>query len=111
MNKQEMITRVKVLAGQNNLDEDEQKELEGLNSQLSAIKAKEDSAKLLLQAEEDAKAEQEAETNRKFRKPSRKNANAWTLRVVVSRWVVKPPIRPSIPTPGSMTTSTLPICP
>jgi len=72
MNKQEMITRVKVLAGQNNLDEDEQKELEGLNSQLSAIKAKEDSAKLLLQAEEDAKAEQEAETNRKIQEAVKK---------------------------------------
>lgn len=59
MDKKDIISRVKVLAGMNR-DADEQKELEGLNAQLATIKANEEAAKLLAQAEEDAKAETEA---------------------------------------------------
>lgn len=66
MNKNEMVSRVKVLSGISNPDEDEVKELEGLNGQLSALKAKEDSVKLLAQVEADEAEAREEETNRKI---------------------------------------------
>lgn len=56
MNKQEMLSRVRVLAAQTNLDEDEKVELEKLNADLTTIKAKEMSAALLAE-EEKANAE------------------------------------------------------
>lgn len=59
MDKKDIISRVKVLAAMSR-DEDEQKELEGLNLQLATIKANEEAEKLLKQADEDAKAEAEA---------------------------------------------------
>jgi hypothetical protein len=58
--KEELLARIKVLAGTQDLNEDEREELETLNSQLSAMKSKEDAAKLLAQAAADEKAEQEA---------------------------------------------------
>jgi len=65
MDKKDIISRVKVLAGMNR-DEDEQKELEGLNAQLATIKANEEAAKLLAQAEADAKKDLEADTEKKI---------------------------------------------
>lgn len=72
MEKKEMVARVKVLSGMKELDDEEVKELEDLNKQLSALKAKEDAAVLLKKAEEDEKAEQEAETTRKINEAVKK---------------------------------------
>lgn len=47
MNKLEMKKRIEVLANQQDLTDDEVKELEGLNKNLATYKAKEESAKLL----------------------------------------------------------------
>jgi len=62
MDKQKIIDRVRVLANMRDLTEDEAKELEKLNSELIAIKAREDAARLL----EEEQARQAAEIQRKI---------------------------------------------
>jgi len=61
MNKQEMIDRVKVLAGMGTLEDDEVKELEKLNGDLSALKAREVAAKLMSEEAADEKERIERE--------------------------------------------------
>ena len=61
MNKQEMIDRIKVLSGMGTLEDDEVKELDKLNNDLSAIKAKETAVKLMAEESADEKARIERE--------------------------------------------------
>lgn len=66
MEKKEILERVKVLAGVDNPNEDEISELEKLNGQLSAIKAKEDAVKLMAQADADAELARDEETKKQI---------------------------------------------
>ena len=69
---EEIADRIKVLSGQDDLDEDELKELETLNAQASKMRAREEAKKNLLAADEQAKADAEAETNRKIEEAVKK---------------------------------------
>ncbi len=72
MDKKEILARVKVLANTANLDEDETTELNKLNGELAAIKGKEDAAKLLASADEDAEAERAADTKKQIEEAVKK---------------------------------------
>lgn len=61
MDKKQIVSRIKVLSGMGDLNEDEKNELKDLNGQLSALTAKEEAVKLLAKAEADEEAERKAE--------------------------------------------------
>lgn len=59
MNKNELVKRLQVLEGMDNLNEDELKEMNSITAQLSALKAKSDAKSALEAAQRDAEAENE----------------------------------------------------
>jgi len=77
MEKKEIISRVKVLAGTDNLTADEQKELERLNSDLATMKAKEDAGKLLAKADADAEEERKLETEKQIQEAIKAEHEKW----------------------------------
>ena len=59
MNKNELVKRLQVLEGMDNLNEDELKEMNSITAQLSALKAKSDAKSVLEAAQKEAEAENE----------------------------------------------------